>query len=228
MKKQKEPSIKIGICIPSRGDCVMQTAFDLATMCAYDAKNRIGNQALFTVNGTFIFDQREKLAEVALDQGCTHLLWIDSDMRFPKDTIERLLFRNKDIVGVNAVTRQFPVKPTAKYLLIDEKEKTATWKQVVSKGKVGLEKVSSVGFGVVMIRAEVFRKTPKPWFWFEQLPGEKVLGEDVYFCIKAADAGFDTYVDHDLSNKIGHVGLHTYSWDDYGSGDVLGSEDINR
>lgn len=228
MKKQKEARVKVGICIPSRGDCMMQTAFDIATMCAYDAKNRPGDQALFTINGTFIFDQREKLAEFALEQNCTHLLFVDSDMRFPKNTIEILLARNKDIVGVNAVTRQLPVKPTAKYLTINEEEKTATWTHVVSKDKVGLERVSSVGFGVVMIKAEVFAKLEKPWFWFEQLPGSKVLGEDVYFCIKAADAGVQTWVDHDLSKKIGHIGLHTYSWDNYGAGNILGSENVNR
>jgi hypothetical protein len=42
-----------------------------------------------------------------------------------------------------------------------------------------------------------------------------LLGEDVYFCIKAKDAGFDTYLDHHLSNAIGHVGSYTYSWNDY-------------
>jgi hypothetical protein len=38
------------------------------------------------------------------------------------------------------------------------------------------------------------------------------LGEDIYFCIKAKDAGFDTWVDHDLSKGIKHIGQYVYGW----------------
>jgi hypothetical protein len=41
------------------------TAFDLAIMCAYDAKFRDGELGVYTVNGTLIFDQREKLTIAA-------------------------------------------------------------------------------------------------------------------------------------------------------------------
>lgn len=206
--------MKIGICIPSRGDMAIGTAFDLAVMSAYDAKHRDGELGVYTVNGTLIFDQRQKLAKAALDDGCDYVLWIDSDMRFPKNTIERLLKHDKPICGVNATTRTIPVKATAKYLKIDLEEKTNTWLQVSSKGKTGIERVASIGCGVMLVKREVFEKTPEPWFWFYQLPGEKVLGEDVHFCIAAQDAGFETWVDHGLSNEIGHVGDYTFGWKD--------------
>jgi len=219
--------MKIGICIPSRGDMAIGTAFDLAVMSAYDAKHRDGELGVYTVNGTLIFDQRQKLAKAALDDGCDYVLWIDSDMRFPKNTIERLLKHDKPICGVNATTRTIPVKATAKYLKIDLEEKTNTWLQVSSKGKTGIERVASIGCGVMLVKREVFEKTPEPWFWFYQLPGEKVLGEDVHFCIAAQDAGFETWVDHGLSNEIGHVGDYTFGWKDVIDGDnqLLGSKD---
>jgi len=219
--------MKIGICIPSRGDMAIGTAFDLAVMSAFDAKHRDGELGVYTVNGTLIFDQRQKLAKAALDDGCDYVLWIDSDMRFPKNTIERLLKHDKPICGVNATTRTIPVKATAKYLKIDLEEKTNTWLQVSSKGKTGIERVASIGCGVMLVKREVFEKTPEPWFWFYQLPGEKVLGEDVHFCIAAQDAGFETWVDHGLSNEIGHVGDYTYGWKDIIDGDneLLGSKD---
>ena len=203
------------------------TAFDLAVMSAYDAKHRDGELGVYTVNGTLIFDQRQKLAKAALDDGCDYVLWIDSDMRFPKNTIERLLKHDKPICGVNATTRTIPVKATAKYLKIDLEEKTNTWLQVSSKGKTGIERVASIGCGVMLVKREVFEKTPEPWFWFYQLPGEKVLGEDVHFCIAAQDAGFETWVDHGLSNEIGHVGDYTFGWKDVIDGDnqLLGSKD---
>jgi hypothetical protein len=110
--------MRVAICIPSRGDMMMGTAFDLATMCGYDSRFRDGTQAIYTVAGTLIFDQRNKLAEAALNEGADYILWIDADMRFPKQTIERLLAHDKDIVGVNATTRNYPVAPTAKALRV--------------------------------------------------------------------------------------------------------------
>jgi hypothetical protein len=32
--------------------------------------------------------------------------------------------------------------------------------------------------------------------------------------VKAKDAGIDTFIDHDLSQEIGHVGSYTYGWHD--------------
>jgi hypothetical protein len=57
-KQQKTPweDKKVAICIPSRGEMEIGTAFDLAVLCAYDARNRSGHQAVYTVSGTLIFD----------------------------------------------------------------------------------------------------------------------------------------------------------------------------
>lgn len=214
---------KVGVCIPSRGDMEIGTAFDLAIMSAFDAKWRDGELGVYTVNGTLIFDQREKLAKAALEDGCDYILWIDADMRFPKDTIERLIKADKDIVGVNATTRTIPVKATAKNLKINFEEKTNTWLPVTSKGKTGLEQVTAIGCGVMLVKKKVFEQTPGPWFWFYQLPGDKVLGEDVHFCVTAKDAGFETWVDHDLTQEIGHVGQYTYGWKD-----IDGTSELQR
>jgi hypothetical protein len=73
----------------------------------------------------------------------------------------------------------------------------------------------------MLVKKEVFKKTPQPWFWFYQLPGNKVLGEDVHFCVATQDAGFETWVDHDLSQEIGHVGSYTYGWKDINGPDQL-------
>jgi GT2 family glycosyltransferase len=154
------------------------------------------------------------LRRYRLKEGADYILWIDADMRFPKDTIERLIAHDKPIVGVNATTRSIPVRSTAKNLEIDFEKKENHWRAVSSKDKTGLEQVTAIGCGVMMVKREVFEKTPRPWFWFEMIPGEKLLGEDVYFCVKAHDAGFDTWVDHGMSNEIGHVGSYTYGWHD--------------
>jgi cellulose synthase/poly-beta-1,6-N-acetylglucosamine synthase-like glycosyltransferase len=211
--------MRVAICIPSRGDMMIGTAFDLATMCGYDSRFRTdGDQSIYTVAGTLIFDQRNKLAEAALNENADYVLWIDADMRFPKTTIQRLLAHDKDIVGVNATTRHYPVKPTAKNLQADFEKKESTWVPVDSLDKTGIERVTAIGCGVMLVKRKVFEETPKPWFWFYDLAGNKILGEDIHFCVAAHDAGFETWVDHDLSKEIGHIGQYTYSWDDIRNG----------
>jgi hypothetical protein len=113
-------------------------------------------------------------------------------------------------VGVNATTRRFPVVPTA----LDIDPETKDLVKVNSKGKTGLEQVMGVGFGMVLIKKEVFLAAQKPWFWFEQTDKGGTIGEDIYFCAKAFDAGYQTVIDHDLSMHIRHIGTYEYGWDD--------------
>ena len=211
--------MRVGVCVPCRDEVHTGFAFDFARMCAHDASVRCkdgkGGLSLYTMPGTLIFDQREKLAQVALKEGCDAVLFIDSDMRFPHDLITIMLSREVDIVGVNAVTRRRPSFPTAKLLVKSEDEKGIRhhWSNVDSRGKEGIEVVTAVGFGAVLIRKKVFETLTAPWFDAGWGP-TGVVGEDVFFCVKAGDAGIDTYVDHELSMHIKHVGIHEYSWDD--------------
>lgn len=212
--------MRIGVCVPCRDEVHTGFAFDFARMTAHDASTRCkegdGGLNLYTMPGTLIFDQREKLVEVALKEGCDAVLFIDSDMRFPPDIIDILLSREVPIVGVNATTRRKPVMPTAKLLTKrQEGEKTVfKWENVDSRGKEGIEEITAVGFGAVLIRREVFDNVPRPWFDTGWGP-TGVCGEDVHFCVKAGDNGFSTYVDHELSMHIRHIGTYEYGWKDF-------------
>jgi hypothetical protein len=203
--------MRIGICVPARGQVEIFTSFDLSSLINYTSKKTKHDINLYTSTGTLIFDQRNALVDSVINERCDYLMFIDADMRFPKDALIRLLKHNKDIVGVNATTRSEPVKPTAKNIAYEE-DGSVSWLPVYSNVKKGIEKVDAIGCGVILIKNSVFKKMEKPYFYFEQLPNGKLLGEDIYFCIKAKDAGIDTYVDHDLSLEIGHIGNYIYGW----------------
>jgi cellulose synthase/poly-beta-1,6-N-acetylglucosamine synthase-like glycosyltransferase len=203
--------MRIAVCIPARGQMEVATAFDLAALVGFMVKTTKHDVDIYTAAGTLIFDQRNKLVKTSLEAKCDYIVFIDADMRFPKDTIMRLLRHQKDIIGVNATTRTEPVIPTAKNLTINE-DGSCTWLPIYSNSLDGISKADGIGCGVMMIKASVFAKLQEPYFYFEQLPDNKILGEDIYFCIKAKDAGIDTWVDHDLSMDIKHIGQYTYSW----------------
>lgn len=203
--------MRIAILIPARGQMEVATAFDLVAMCAYTIKTTNHDIDLFTSSGTLIFDQRNNLVKTALDIKADYLLFVDADMRFPKDTLKILMAHDKDIIGVNATTRSEPVKPTAKNMHINE-DNSIDWMPIYSNAKTGIEMADGIGCGVMLIKRKVIEGMEEPYFYFEQLPGNKILGEDIYFCVKAKDAGFDTWVDHDLSKQIKHIGQYVYGW----------------
>ena len=203
--------MRFAICIPARGQMEVATAFDLAALVGFMVKTTKHDVDIYTAAGTLIFDQRNKLVKTSLEAKCDYIVFIDADMRFPKDTIMRLLRHQKDIIGVNATTRTEPVMPTAKKLNIGA-DGSCTWLPIYSNSFSGISQADGIGCGVMMIKASVFAKLQEPYFYFEQLPDNKILGEDIYFCIKAKDAGIDTWVDHDLSMEIKHIGQYTYSW----------------
>jgi len=164
----------------------------------------------FNVNfvaGTLIADQRQKLVMMAIKQGADYILFLDSDMRFPSYLLERMLAHDKDIVACNYATRRLPVKTVAF-------SDFAELKCIYSLDKNGLEEVDAVGMGAMLIKTEIFKKLPLPWFSISYLPsGNMYIGEDIYFCKLAQANGMKVYVDHDLSKDVRHIGVMEFTHD---------------
>lgn len=145
--------------------------------------------------GIYIANLRNQCVTLARAAGASHLLFIDSDMRFPEDTLDRLLAADRDIVAANCVMR------TMSQLWVAQKNGAS----LSSVGRRGLEAVDLTGCGVMLIRLSVFDKLPAPWFstpW----NGATHIGEDVHFCQLARAFGFDVWIDHDLSQAVRHQG----------------------
>jgi hypothetical protein len=76
----------------------------------------------------------------------------------------------------------------------------------------GLQPVDYIGMGVMMVKREVFEKVEAPWFAIPYSTiGQHYIGEDVFFCRKAREAGYEVLVDHDLSHQVKHIGTFEYS-----------------
>ena len=203
----------IAVCTPARDMVHTMYSYDLVNMVAYHTLNTNDAVSLKISQGTLIANQRAELSLDAMGEGCTHILFIDSDMRFPQDMIGRLLKHDLDIVATNCARRRMPTGPTAQ-LYKENGERELVWTMPES---TGLQEVGSVGMGVMLIKANVFASLAEPWFetpWRHDKRG--YIGEDVYFCQKAAAAGFKIWIDHDVSKEIGHIGTfefkHDHTW----------------
>jgi hypothetical protein len=209
-----QPDINyIAVCTPARDMVHANYTFCLVNMVAFHTINTMDAVALKINQGTLIQNQRADLCLEAMGEGCSHVLFIDSDMTFPQDMVQRLLAHDKDIVATNCARRRMPTGPTAQKTLPDgSRELIYTMPE-----STGLEEVESIGMGVMLIKRKVFESLTEPWFetpWRTDKRG--YIGEDVFFCRKAAAAGFKIYIDHDVSKEIGHIGTfefkHDHTW----------------
>jgi hypothetical protein len=194
----------ISVCVPCRDVVDSGFAFDLARCVAAHTAATRDRVLLFQNQGTLIVNQRQELAQASLDAGATHILFIDADMRFPKDAIFRLLQRDEAIVAANYSTRKLPLQPVA------FRDDTTTERVYTEQDDTGLESVAAIGMGLMLIKAEVFQKMPKPWFFVPYQNGI-YTGEDIFFCRTAREFGFEVLLDHDLSKEVRHIGAFEFS-----------------
>lgn len=144
---------------------------------------------LRTATGT-IEAMRNAIVEDALAARCSHLLMMDTDQLYPKDTIPRLFSHRQPIVGAR-VRRRYP--PFDNLLM---RGTVGAYERVPEdeclSGK--LIEVDGTGTGCLLLEMRVFRDIPRPWFQSGTHNGRPV-GEDFGFCVKAKRAGFPIYVD---------------------------------
>jgi hypothetical protein len=203
----------IAVCTPARDMVHTMFTYDLVNMVCFHTLNTNDAISLKISEGTLIANQRAELSLDAMREGCSHILFIDSDMRFPQDMISRLLAHDLDIVATNCARRRMPTGPTAQ-IYKENGDRELVWSMPDS---TGLQEVGSVGMGVMMIKAGVFKALSEPWYetpWRHDKRG--YIGEDVFFCRKAREAGFKIWIDHDVSKEIGHIGMfefkHDHTW----------------
>lgn len=194
---------KVAICVPVRDQVTSVFTYSLAMLMKRCGEKNV-NVSLYMNVGSEVAMQRQQLVDQILETDATHILWLDSDMKFPADTLDILLSSDKYIVAGNYSTRVKPHRPVA------FKNANNLDKRVFLGN--GLEKVYAVGSGMMLVKRSVYENIPKPYYSIEwQENFTNLVGEDVYFCDKAGKHDYDVFIDHDLSKRIAHVGTKAYT-----------------
>ncbi len=190
---------KLSIGVPTYGTIKTKTFISIVKFI----KSVDFDVPVITQTGSYIQDNRETIVETAIERGMTHLLFIDHDMVFEPQAVESLVNRNKDIIGAPFSLRTTPSDPFAT-VKKEDPHGNKIWEE-----QGDLIKCCAVGTGFMLINLEVFKKIKKPWFQLEyDDKGELQYGEDMSFCRKAREAGFDIFCDTTV--KLGHLGDFQY------------------
>lgn len=201
-----EEGKKLTIAIAAHGDMKTDTAINLATQ----VKTLQCPIRLEVVRSAYTHHNRNLLMQQAIDAGSTHLMFIDTDMRFPQDGVQRLMAHDKDVIGGSYNLRQ----PGDQVSTVKQLDRSAS---VLDLSR--LQKVRAVGTGFMLIRLDAIRALnlspdghvngeplPPLWFYFDY-DGEWV-GEDVYFCDLVRKHGLDVWCDPTI--PLGHIGEAVY------------------
>jgi len=206
---------KIKLCIgfPHHGQVESGFALSLLSLHSYmqlhpkvDDGIELESIVVKAVKGSILPKQRGMIVNDAIALGCTHLLFIDTDMTFHPELGHDLLKARKEVIACNAATKTTPSYPTARGYLPDDPYGQPIY-STLQKPKV--EQIWRIGTGVMMIDLEalIAAKVKQPWFMMTfDTQKQEHEGEDWYFCRILKAYGINVYLHHHASMHIGHLG----------------------
>lgn len=161
-------------------------AFWAETVSKYKIKDEL-SLFTFTPPRMSIDNARNIAAQQALRLECDYLFFLDDDVLVPMNTIEELISCNADIAAGLVYIRSYPFDVMAfkkdDWAFFNDlpKEKPPN-PPVLKKYVTENDGLIGVGFSCCLIKTNLLRDVPPPWFITG--PGNT---EDVFFCQKALD-----------------------------------------
>lgn len=151
--------------------------------------------------GTLVYNGRDALAAAAINEGYTHVLWLDADMVFNSDIFEKLSANNGHFVTGVYHSRHAPYGSCV-YLKLKPPTKVTEY----PKGPFEIE---GCGFGCCLTSTAALRDVYLKYGYCFQPTTQ--YGEDLSFCERARDVGYTLICDPSV--VAGHIG-HVTVWPD--------------
>lgn len=156
--------------------------------------------ALFTPVRMTIDNCRNSAVKAALENEFDYVMFIDDDVLLPFDAYARLKSHNKDVVAGWTVIRGYPFNNM--FFRFDDQKALEYYNDPDPK-ETELIKVDAIGCSCVLIKCELLKKIPPPYF---------VTGtyntEDIYFCMKAKQFVPEVEIFVDPNVKTPHLLAH--------------------
>ena len=169
---------------------------------------------------SLIYDSRNSMAQKAIEGGYDRLMFLDSDMQFNPDLLERLsadMDSGLDYVSALCFMRMLPTKPCIYKNVTYGKNDYGiyhTSDPILDYPKDQLFDVEASGFGAVIMNVSLIEEVAKNYGMpFSPMMG---FGEDISFCWKAKQLGAKLYCDSRI--KVGHLGTYCYGEEDFEGG----------
>ena len=192
--------MKTLIAVPCMDSVPSQFAQSLAML------RKVDECAIAFQIGSLIYTSRNELAKKSVESDADYVFWLDSDMIFQPDTLERMFQVLKendlDILTGLYFRRVHPYSPVL-FDRLDIDETGCHWSNF-EEIPDGLFEVGGCGFGCVLMKTDVFLSVMSKFGnMFSPIAN---VGEDLSFCWRARQCGYKVYCDPSI--PLGHMG-HT-------------------
>lgn len=191
--------MKVFVAIPSLDTVPALFCQSLALL------QRAGDTIVGFQVGSLVYNARNELARQAIKSEADWVLWLDSDMVFEPDLLKKMLkvCEENDIDFLTGLCfrRKPPYTPTL-FDRLDKMEHGASYTTIMSVPE-GRFKVGGCGFAGVLMSTDVLLSVAARFGgrMFDPLEG---FGEDVSFCWRARQCGYEIWCDSDI--ELGHIG----------------------
>lgn len=191
--------MKVFVAIPSLDTVPALFCQSLALL------QRAGDTIVGFQVGSLVYNARNELARQAIKSEADWVLWLDSDMVFEPDLLKKMLKvckeNNIDFLTGLCFRRKPPYTPTL-FDRLDKMEHGASYTTIMSVPE-GRFKVGGCGFAGVLMSTDVLLSVAARFGgrMFDPLEG---FGEDVSFCWRARQCGYEIWCDSDI--ELGHIG----------------------
>ena len=191
---------KILIAIPCMDMVSARFAQSLATL------RKVDTCVVSFLTGSLVYDARNKLAGYAIEMEADYILWLDSDMVFAPDTLEKMIgtmeqHKEVDILSGLYFRRGQPFTPVAFDKLEINQENECEYEDMQDVPEK-LSEIAGCGFGCVLMRTDCLFDIASKYggVWFTPLGN---VGEDCSFCIRARNEGYKIFMDPSI--ELGHM-----------------------
>ena len=200
---------KILICTPTMATVPVEFLRSVMNLKKIEETN------FLMTRDTLVYSARNTMALTASLREYDYLLWLDSDMEFEPDLLERLYAEmEEEKLDVLSGLYFKRTKPTAPVILehLDwrvnkdgEVEREAEEYKFYPRDR--LFEVAGAGTGCMLTRVSIYKEVMKKFGItpFQPLPN---LGEDYSFCWRLGQLGIKIHCDSRI--KLGHVGSWVY------------------
>lgn len=192
---------KILIAVPCMDQVSARFAQSLATL------RKVGQCTVSFLIGSLVYDSRNKLATLAVQMEADYILWLDSDMVFDADTLERMMavlddHEEIDILSGLYFRRGKPFTPVLFSKLEANDEGSVDFEELKVVPEELFE-IAGCGFGCVLMRTDCLldiAAKEKGGIWFTPINN---AGEDCAFCLRARREGYRIFCDPSIA--LGHM-----------------------
>jgi hypothetical protein len=147
-----------------------------------------------------LVSKQNYIAEYFLNHDFDYLLFVESDnWGFTLNMLKALLRANTDVCGQHYISRWFPYYSCC---MVELPDRPPTSRFGLHKDQTGYQYCDIVGYGMTLIKREVFNKLEQPYFRLNKYNGPDGYATDIDFCDRLKKAGlkimgcFDYFLNH--------------------------------